>query len=95
MSETDKLGNCEKNWRSTTGQKIFNRLAENGEFHAWRNFDPSDRRKDRNIARHGFNFSVRDGGDSAIVVIGNRSAVQPCMEWRVDFGHRHEQPDGQ
>ena len=94
LSETDELGNGKKGGRSTTGQKIFNSLAENGKFDSWRDFNPSDWHKDRNVARHSFNFSMRDGDDGTIIiVIWNRSAVQPCVERRMDFSRRHEQPD--
>ena len=45
------------------------------------------------VARHGFNFPVRDGDDGAIVIIfGNCSAVQPRVQRRADFRRRHEQP---
>jgi hypothetical protein len=96
LSETGELGNGRKSRRSATGQKVFNRLAEDGKFRARSDFNPRRRNRNDNGGRCRFNFAMRDGDDSAIVIVlGNRPAVQPRVEWRPRFGHGHEQPDGQ
>jgi hypothetical protein len=38
---------------------------------------------------------VRDRNDSAIVIVGDRPAVQPGMERGILLGNRHEQPEGE
>ncbi len=38
---------------------------------------------------------MNDGDDGAIVIVGNRPAVQPRVQRRVSLGHRHEQPERQ
>jgi len=51
------------------------------------------RRDERNITDYRIELSMRDGDNGAIVVIvGNRSTVQPCVKRRADFRSRHEQP---
>ncbi|MGP8019668.1 MAG: hypothetical protein ACLPRE_01530, partial [Limisphaerales bacterium] len=38
-------------------------------------------------------LSVRNGNDGAIVVVRNRSPMQPRVQRRADFCNRHEQPN--
>jgi len=96
MSETGELRNGRKGRRAAPKQKIFTGRNENGKFDSRSGFNPSNRHDNGNIASHGFNFSVRDGDDGAIVVVfWNRSAVQPRVNRRADFRRRHDKPDRQ
>ena len=92
-SETDELRNGRKAGGARPWGKIFIGRNKTDNSDASGDFNPSHRQNDRNSARRGFNFPMRDGNDGAIVIVfGNCSAVQPRVQRRADFRRRHEQP---
>ena len=91
--KTDKSGGNTGKGRGAAIREKRRGYVENRKFDAWNNFNPCHRHDGGSVAGNGINVPVRDGDDGAIVVvIRNRSAVQPRMERRMDFSRRQEQP---
>jgi hypothetical protein len=92
-SETHESGSEAGKGRSAAIRKERDGHVENGKLDARNNFNPGHRDDGGNVAGNGINVPMRDGDDGAIVVIiGNRSAVQPRVKRRMDFRRRQEQP---
>ncbi len=91
-----ELGSSAERGRSAAQRQIFNGRAKNGYFHAGSCFNPGCRHDNRNVTRCRFDFSMNKGDNRAvIVVVGNRSAVQPCVQGCPRLGGGHEQPHRQ
>jgi len=96
LPEDDELRNGRKSGRSAAIGEKCNGGVKNRELDLRSSFNP--RYWNRNVGggRYSFNLAVRDGDNGAIVVvIRDCSAVQPCVNRRINFRRRHDEPNCQ
>lgn len=79
---------------AVVGKNFFGR-DKNDNRRAGRDFNEGDRRRRLHFTNARMNMPNRDRNHRAIIVIGNRAAVQPFVKRRADFSRRHEQPHKQ
>ena len=67
--KTDESGNHRGKGRGAAIREECHDCVKSGKFDAWNNFNPSHRHYSGSVAGNGINVPVRDGDDSAIVVV--------------------------